>query len=69
MLIKNTHARPVTIEMETRKITLNAGEEQFITAEEVRDASLRESLQVRAISIVRPSSDDEEADLKRKLGL
>ena len=67
MLIKNTNDRPVEIPMARRSITLHPGEEQFITAEEVRDPSLREKLQVRGVSIVRPSTDDEEASLRERL--
>lgn len=63
MLIKNTNTRPVDIEMKTRSLRLNAGEEKLITADEVRDAALREKLQIRAISIVRPSTEMEEDEL------
>ncbi len=63
MLIKNTNTRPVDIKMKTRSLRLNAGEEKLITADEVRDAALREKLQVRAISIVRPSTEMEEGEL------
>lgn len=67
MLIKNTHTRPVSIEMATRTIELKPGDERLITAEEVRDPVLRENLQVRAVSIVRPATDAEEEDLRRRL--
>ena len=67
MLIKNTHSRPVDIEMASRTVRLNPGEEKLVTAEEVRDPVLRENLQVRAVSIVRPATDEEEEELKRKL--
>ena len=60
MLIKNTNDRPVNIAMETRPIQLNPGEEKFITSEEVLDPTLREHLQVRAVSIVRPSTEEED---------
>lgn len=60
MLIKNTNVRPVVIEMQTRTLSLQPGEEQLVTAEEVRDARLRELLQVRAVSIVRPAMEGEE---------
>lgn len=69
MLIKNTHTRPVSIAMESRTIELFPGDEQLITAEEVRDPVLRENLQVRAVAIVRPSTDEEEADLRQRLEL
>lgn len=67
MWIKNTHARPVVIEMKTRTLQLGSGEEKLLTAEEVLDSTLRAHLQVRAISIVRPSTDDEEEALQKEL--
>ncbi|HET6568920.1 MAG TPA: hypothetical protein VFG50_13220 [Rhodothermales bacterium] len=67
MLIKNTNNRPVDIIMVTRHIRLSPGEEQLVTAKEVRDPVLRENLQIRAISIVRPSTEEEEDELIRRL--
>ena len=67
MIVKNTDERPVTIKMATRTIRINGGQEKMITAEEVRDARLRENLQVRAISIVRPTTEEEEAELRAEL--
>ena len=67
MLIKNTDERPVEIRMTRRTITLAPGEEQFITSDEVRDPALRDKLQVRGISIVRPSTDEEEQELRDQL--
>ncbi len=67
MLIKNTNARTVTIDMTTRTISLDPGEEELVTAEEVLDATLRDFLQVRGVSIVRPARDEEEAELKERL--
>ena len=67
MLIKNTNTRPVEIPMATRHITLGPGEEQLVTAKEVRDAVLREHLQVRAVAIVRPSTEEEEEELLKRL--
>lgn len=69
MLIKNTNTRPVDIEMKTRSLRLNPGEEKLITAEEVRDEAVREKLQVRAISIVRPSTKEEEDALIEQLAV
>lgn len=68
MIIKNTNDRPVDIQMATRRITVHPGEEQMITAEEVRDPTLRQSLQIRAISIVRPATETEESTLRQELG-
>jgi hypothetical protein len=67
MLIKNTNMRSVEIRMATRLIRLSPGEEQLITADEVKDAALREHLQVRGVSIVRPATEEEEDDLKQRL--
>lgn len=67
LLIKNTNAQPVTIEMKTRTIVLHNGDEALVTAEEVRDDALRLLLQVRGVSIVRPSTDEEEDTLRQQL--
>jgi hypothetical protein len=67
MIIKNSGTESVTIDMASRSLTIGPGEEKPITPEEVRDPILRESLQVRAISIVRPATEEEDAELKEKL--
>jgi len=67
MLIKNTNTRPFTIEMASRTIVLEPGSVEMLTAEEVKDTRLREFLQVRAVSIVRPTTDEEEAALQARL--
>ncbi len=67
MWIKNTHVKPVQIEMATRTVQLSTGQELLVSAEEVLDKTLRGHLQVRAISIVRPSTDKEEAELQEEL--
>lgn len=59
MLIKNVAERPLVIRLRTRILKMEAEEEIFITAEEVRDSVLRESLQTRTIAIVRPSTAEE----------
>ncbi|PEN14615.1 hypothetical protein CRI94_06225 [Longibacter salinarum] len=68
MLIKNTGTESVTVVMDTRTIDIGAGEETFITPEEVRDDALREALQVRTISIVRPATKQEDLTLREQLG-
>ena len=68
MLIKNTNFQTVTINMATRTISLDPGEEELVTAEEVLDEALRDFLQVRGVSIVRPALDEEEEELRAKLG-
>ena len=60
MLIKNTDTTSVTIKMSKRTILLGPGEEELLTAEEVLDPDLRVKLQIRAVSIVRPATDEEE---------
>jgi len=60
MLIKNTNKTPVRIQMSSRNIELGPGEEELLTAEEVLDPDLRAKLQIRAVSIVRPATDEEE---------
>ena len=67
MLIKNLSERPLSSEMETRTLKLEAGEEVAVTAEEVRDGVLREHLQVRTIAVVRPTTEEENAQLEREL--
>ncbi len=67
MLIKNSGKRPVRIAMASRVIELVPGEEKFITPEEVLDPKLREALQIREISIVRPATTEEDAALKERL--
>ena len=67
MLIKNTNTQPVKIKMATRTISLAPGEEELVTAEEVLDETLRDFLQVRRVSIVRPALDEEEDALRERL--
>lgn len=68
MIIKNTGKQSVDVAMATRTLTLGGGEEAPITSEEVRDVQLRELLQIRAINIVRPMTEEEEGDLIVSLG-
>lgn len=67
MLIKNVAERPLKIKLVTRTLAFDAGEEIFITAEEVRDPTLREHLQVRTIAVVRPATDEESEALAEAL--
>lgn len=67
MIIKNTNDRPVDIEMATRRIRVHPGQERMITSDEVRDPALRAKLQVRAIAIVRPVTEEEEQQLRAEL--
>jgi len=67
MLIKNTNTQSVKIKMASRTINLAPGEEELVTAEEVLDETLRDFLQVRRVSIVRPALDEEENELRERL--
>lgn len=67
MLIKNTGTEPVSVSLASRMITLDGAEEAFITPEEVRDPTLREALQQRTISIVRPATAAEDEALQERL--
>jgi len=67
MLIKNVSERPLTLRLQARAIAMEAGEEVLISAEEVRDATLREHLQVRSVAIVRPATEEEGEALARAL--
>jgi hypothetical protein len=67
MLIKNTDDQSVRVSMATRILHIGPGDEALITAEEVRDPVLRESLQQRAIAIVRPATEEESAQLQERL--
>lgn len=60
MLIKNTNTSSVLIAMTNRTVLLGPGDEELLTAEEVLDPDLRAKLQIRAVSIVRPATDEEE---------
>jgi hypothetical protein len=67
MLVKNTHDTPVVMELSTRTIRLDPGDETGITAEEVKDAAMRDHLQIRTVSIVRPTTEEENAELIKEL--
>lgn len=67
MLIKNSGTETVRVSMSSRTIRLDPGEEQFITPDEVRDSTLREALQDRSISIVRPATSAEDEALRERL--
>ena len=65
MIIKNVSEDPIDLKLQGRTVHLDAGEEKVVSAVEVRDAVLREALQVRRLAIVRPSTDEEAAELDR----
>lgn len=67
MLIKNNESDEVRVSMASRTLTIGAGEEVFLTPEEVRDPSLREALQERSIAIVRPATEAEDEALRERM--
>ena len=67
MIIKNVSEDTLDLRLDTRTVTLSAGEERPVTAVEVRDGRLREALQVRSIAIVRPTTDAEAEALAAEL--
>lgn len=60
IIIKNTHDHLVELALATRVLALYPGDEVALTPEEVRDPVMRESLQFRVVSIVRPTTKEEE---------
>lgn len=67
MLITNNGSAEVQVTMDSRTLTIGAGEEAFITPEEVRDPVLREALQERSIAIVRPATQAEDDALQERI--
>lgn len=67
MVIKNTDDQAVVLQLATRKLIVRPGEAVPISADEVRDSVLREKLQARAISIVRPITEAEEKAVRQLL--
>ena len=67
MLVKNISEHPLSIRLKTRTLALDPGAEQLVTPEEVRDATLRDHLQVRSIAVVRPATGEEDDTLARDL--
>lgn len=67
MLIKNNGTETVRVSMSSRLLRLDPGEEKFITPDEVQDPMLREALQERSISIVRPATPAEDEALRERL--
>ena len=63
MLIKNVSEGPVDLRLDERTLHLEPGDERVVSATEVRQPVLRESLQLRTIAVVRPSTDEEATEL------
>jgi hypothetical protein len=69
MWIKNNGSSQVCVEMASREVCLDPGEEKLVTPDEVQDSTLRRALQERSISIVRPATQAEDNRLRERLGL
>ena len=67
MLIKNADPFPRTVALKTRTLVLEPGEAAPITSKEVMDPALRDMLQTRDLAIVRPISEEEEAEVLKAL--
>lgn len=67
MLIKNNGDEAVEVSMASRTLEIGPGEERFLTPEEVRDPTLREALQERSISIVRPATEAEDDVIQERI--
>ena len=67
MIIKNVSDDTLDLRLESRTIHMTAGEERPVTAPEVKDARLRQALQIREIAIVRPTTSEESAALDAEL--
>ena len=63
MVIKNVTESKLTVRLGSRQFSLAAQEEAVITAEEVRDRTLRDHLQRRTLAVVRPATEEEAAAL------
>ncbi len=67
MLITNNGDEAVLVSMASRTLEIGPGDEEFLTPEEVRDPTLREALQVRSISIVRPATQAEDEIVQERI--
>ena len=69
MIIKNADKVDKTVQLATRTLDLSPGETVALASAEVTDPALRDLLQVRALAIVRPLTDEEEIAIRDELGL
>ena len=67
MIIKNVSNQTLDLRLDTRTVSLAAGDERPVTAPEVKDPILRNALQMRTIAIVRPTTPEESEALDREL--
>ncbi|MEM6326098.1 MAG: hypothetical protein AAF791_03175 [Bacteroidota bacterium] len=63
MIIKNVTEALLTVRLRSRTFALESQEETVVTAEEVRDRTLRDHLQRRTLAVVRPATDEEVATI------
>ena len=63
MVVKNVTEGPLTVRLDSRSISLDPQGETVVTAEEVRDRTLRDCLQRRTLAVVRPATAEEVAPL------
>ena len=68
MIIKNADKEEKSVPLATRTLHLQPGETAVLASAEVMDPTLRDMLQVRALAIVRPLTEQEEIDIRDKLG-
>ena len=63
MVIKNVTESTLAVRLTSRQFSLESQEETVITAEEVRDRTLRDHLQRRTLAVVRPATAEEVATI------
>lgn len=63
MVIKNVTESTLAVRLRSRQFSLESQEETVVTAEEVRDRTLRDHLQRRTLAVVRPATEEEVAGI------
>ncbi|MEM1056149.1 MAG: hypothetical protein AAGI52_11530 [Bacteroidota bacterium] len=63
MVIKNVTESSLAVRLRSRQFSLESQEETVVTAEEVRDRTLRDHLQRRTLAVVRPATEAEVAGI------
>ena len=67
MIIKNVSESALDLRLDTRTVSMAAGDERPVSPVEVKDPALRTALQVRSIAIVRPTTPEESDALAAEL--
>lgn len=67
MIIKNVSEKTLDLRLDTRTISMEAGDERPVSPVEVKDSALRQALQIRSIAIVRPTTPEESEQLADEL--